>query len=477
MDLFEEAARPPQLGFRLARLEVYNWGTFDGEVWTLDLAGATSLLTGDVGSGKSTLVDAIITLLVPPRRITYNKAADASAKERSLSSYVRGYYAHHSTAEGTSRPEALRDKREYSVILGVFTDENFGRSVTLAQVFWYKSESAATPSRLYVLAEKPLSIAQRFSRLGGDMRAFRKRLEADDFIHTYDDYPLYGRDFRKLFGIRQEQALDLFQQTISLKKVDSLTEFVRANMLETPDVEGLLAGLLRQFRDLEAAHASVVQAREQQQLLVPVRAAGARYQRLRAARDTYERMSAVLPAWLARRDIAALSAQTEAAEAERQTLAGEIAALREEQQAAEKELADVRAGLARNGGARLAALEGKLAALEEKHTARQAAAARYEESAAILKLAVPETVAAFRENRARAQAETAAAEEALERAEEELADQQGNLREVEERIARLDEELASLAARKSSIPAAFVRLRDALAADLGLAATELPFAG
>ena len=477
MDLFEEAARPPQLGFRLARLEVYNWGTFDGEVWSLAPEGATSLLTGDVGSGKSTLVDAIITLLVPPRRITYNKAADASAKERSLSSYVRGYYAHHSTAEGTSRPEALRDKREYSVILGVFTDENFGRSVTLAQVFWYKSESAATPSRLYVLAEKPLSIAQRFSRLGGDMRAFRKRLEADDFIHTYDDYPLYGRDFRKLFGIRQEQALDLFQQTISLKKVDSLTEFVRANMLETPDVEGLLAGLLRQFRDLEAAHASVVQAREQQQLLVPVRAAGARYQRLRAARDTYERMSAVLPAWLARRDIAALSAQTEAAEAERQTLAGEIAALREEQQAAEKELADVRAGVARNGGERLAALEGKLAALEEKHTARQAAAARYEESAAILKLAVPETVAAFRENRARAQAETAAAEEALERAEEELADQQGNLREVEERLARLDEELASLAARKSSIPAAFVRLRDALAADIDLAATELPFAG
>ncbi|MDY6299186.1 MAG: ATP-binding protein, partial [Selenomonadaceae bacterium] len=404
MDLFEEAARPPQLGFRLARLEVYNWGTFDGEVWSLAPEGATSLLTGDVGSGKSTLVDAIITLLVPPRRITYNKAADASAKERSLSSYVRGYYAHHSTAEGTSRPEALRDKREYSVILGVFIDENFGRSVTLAQVFWYKSESAATPSRLYVLAEKPLSIAERFSRLGGDMRAFRKRLEADDFIHTYDDYPLYGRDFRKLFGIRQEQALDLFQQTISLKKVDSLTEFVRANMLETPDVEGLLAGLLHQFRDLEAAHASVVRAREQQQLLVPVRETGARYRRLRSERETYERMGEVLPAWLARRDIAALAAQAEAAEQQRQTLSGEIAALADERRAAERRLAAVRAGLAQQGGARLAALEGQLAALEEKQEARRAAAARYEESAAVLGLAVPETAAAFAANRAQAQA-------------------------------------------------------------------------
>ncbi|MCI6751847.1 MAG: hypothetical protein MR585_02200, partial [Selenomonas bovis] len=279
------------------------------------------------------------------------------------------------------------------------------------------------------------------------------------------------------FGIRQEQALDLFQQTISLKKVDSLTEFVRANMLETPDVEGLLAGLLHQFRDLEAAHASVVRAREQQQLLVPVRETGARYRRLRSERETYERMGEVLPAWLARRDIAALAAQAEAAEQQRQTLSGEIAALADERRAAERRLAAVRAGLAQQGGARLAALEGQLAALEEKQEARRAAAARYEESAAVLGLAVPETAAAFAANRAQAQAAAAAAEEELEQAEEELADQQGNLKEVEARLARLDEEIASLAARKSSIPSAFVRLRDALAEDLGLAAAELPFAG
>ena len=45
-------------GFRLQRLEVLNWGTFDGRVWTLRLDGRNSLLTGDIGSGKSTLVDA-----------------------------------------------------------------------------------------------------------------------------------------------------------------------------------------------------------------------------------------------------------------------------------------------------------------------------------------------------------------------------------------------------------------------------------
>ena len=64
MDLFamnHEADVP--LGFRLQKLEVYNWGTFDSRVWSLELNGEMSLLTGDVGSGKSTLVDALLTLL------------------------------------------------------------------------------------------------------------------------------------------------------------------------------------------------------------------------------------------------------------------------------------------------------------------------------------------------------------------------------------------------------------------------------
>src|SRR5687767_11739574 len=79
-------------GFRLQRLEVLNWGTFDGRVWTLQLDGRTGLLTGDIGSGKSTLVDAITTLLVPAHRIAYNKAAGADSKERTLRSYVLGHY-------------------------------------------------------------------------------------------------------------------------------------------------------------------------------------------------------------------------------------------------------------------------------------------------------------------------------------------------------------------------------------------------
>ena len=69
-------------GMRLHAVEVLNWGTFDKRVWSLNLDGENGLLTGDIGSGKSTLVDAITTLLVPAHRIAYNKAAGAESRER-----------------------------------------------------------------------------------------------------------------------------------------------------------------------------------------------------------------------------------------------------------------------------------------------------------------------------------------------------------------------------------------------------------
>ena len=75
MQLLDFSDSDELAGFRLQRLEVYNWGTFHDRIWTLNLEGKNALLTGDIGSGKSTLVDAVTTLLVPAQRIAYNKAA------------------------------------------------------------------------------------------------------------------------------------------------------------------------------------------------------------------------------------------------------------------------------------------------------------------------------------------------------------------------------------------------------------------
>src|SRR5690606_36564812 len=127
----------------------YNWGTFDKRVWQIIPGGDTALLTGDIGSGKSTLVDAVTTLVLPANRISYNKAAGAEAKERTLRSYVEGHFkSERNEVTGTSKPIGLRDQHTYSVILGVFVNEGFNEEVTLAQVF-HQKDPTGQPDRFY----------------------------------------------------------------------------------------------------------------------------------------------------------------------------------------------------------------------------------------------------------------------------------------------------------------------------------------
>src|SRR5580704_12178006 len=193
-------------GFRLTRLELYNWGTLDQRVWSLDANARNTLLTGDIGSGKSTIVDAVTTLLLPANRISYNKAAGADTRERSLRSYVLGYYkSERNEVTGTTKPVALRDGTKYSVILGVFGNEGYDATVTIAQVFWLRgADAGGQPDRF-------------------DMTALRRRLRAGGAA-VYDSFPEYGKDFRRRLGIESEQAMELFHRTVSMKSVGNLTD-------------------------------------------------------------------------------------------------------------------------------------------------------------------------------------------------------------------------------------------------------------
>ena len=148
-----EVAADAHAGYRLQYLEVFNWGTFDGQVWRLRSGAETALLTGDIGSGKSTVVDAVTTLLLPAHRISYNRAAGATAKERDLRSYVEGHYkSERVEASGRSRPIGLRTGgKTYSVVLGVFVNAGYDEQVTLAQVFQQRFEILVEQHALQIL--------------------------------------------------------------------------------------------------------------------------------------------------------------------------------------------------------------------------------------------------------------------------------------------------------------------------------------
>ena len=463
-------------GFRLHRLEVFNWGTFDGQVWTLVLDGRNHLLTGDIGSGKSTLVDAVTTLLVPAHRAAYNRAAGAASRERTLRSYVLGHFkSERSDLSVSARPVSLRDRNNYTVILGVFRNEGYDQTVTLAQVFWV-GDSQSQPERFFAAAEGDLSIASEFARFGSDINQLRKRLRGAG-VEVFRTFPPYGAWFRRRFGIENEQALDLFHQTVSMKSVGNLTEFVRGHMLEPFDVAPRIAALIEHFDDLSRAHESVLRARRQIELLTPLVAdceghttLGAEVEELRQCREALRPFFAGLKRDLLDQRIARL-----AEEWSRQSAQIERSAERRDRERLDVE--EIRRAIAENGGDRLERLATEIRRLESERKARNVKAERYAELVRGVGEAPAADDAAFLDQRARLaeQAETLRTDEA--RLQNDLIKLGVDLQQGRDEHAALSAEIESLKARRSNIPRDQVAMRAALCRALDLDETSMPFAG
>ncbi len=475
-----EARQPgePLPGFRLARLEVLNWGTFDRQVWSLDLAGSNCLLTGDIGSGKSTLVDAVTTLLLPAHRISYNKAAGAHARERDLRSYVQGHYkSERNEATGTSRPVGLRMSGEtYSVILAVFQNRGYDSVVSLAQVFWLKDGQPGQPGRFFAVADRELSITADFSDFGPEIGGLRRQLRKGG-VRLHEHFPEYGRDFRRRLGIDSEQAMELFHQTVSMKAVTDLNGFVRSHMLEPFDSQQWVDRLVRHFDDLTKAYDAVTTARTQLDLLGPLLTDCDSHDTLGAQRSELEAQRVALRYFCAQGRAECHAAhgeqlKREIAGCERDVtrLDGGLAELRERVTALQVE----RAG---HGGGRLAELERQLSQTRLLRDDRQR---RSRDCGALARQAeLPEPVDQARFDQLRSQVA-----DAVERAaddettlQNELTDAALAKRDLDAESAELNNELRSLRAQRSNIPRRQLELRQQLAASLGLDPSALPFAG
>ncbi len=467
---------PTQAGFRLSRLEVFNWGTFDKRVWTLALDGRNGLLTGDIGSGKSTLVDAITTLLVPAQRIAYNKAAGADARERSLRSYVLGHYkSERNEASGNAKPVALRDASHYAVILGVFHNAGFDQTVTLAQVFWMK-DTFGQPERFYAVADKALSLTADFSDFGAAVPALRARLRKSG-VTLFDSFPTYGAHFRRRFGNMGEQALELFHQTVSMKSVGNLTDFVRHHMLEPFDEVPRITGLLAHFDDLSRAHAAVLKAKEQVDLLTPLVADCDKHAVLVEGVTELRRCREALKPWFAGQKIVLLAQRLETL---RTHLASETAKVERlegqklEQQSKERAL---RLSIAHSGGERIAQIEAEVTRQQAELDRRQKNAKRYDElrrSLNLLQVANREELQTQQQGCAQRRAADTEREVELQN---ELTERAVEMAQGRAEHKDWEDEIKSLRARRSNIESTQIAMRSGLCQALGVREDGMPFAG
>lgn len=306
--LFDELAGPA--GYRLKLLEVFNWGTFhEGsekkDIWRLMPDGQNTLLTGANGSGKTTLVDGLLALLVNPAKRFFNQSSGArSARDRSEDSYVEGHYGRTQGEEQqSSRVEKLRPKRAetYSILLGVFANAQ-AQPVTLVQVRWFNGGGL---QRRYLVARAELNIAEhiQFGSGGQWVNQLKKRF-ADRVVEDFDAFPKYAAAFQRLFGMRSDKALTLFNQTVGMKVLGDLDEFIRTNMLEESTAQVEFDKLLANYQTLLTAYRALEKARTQLQLLQPIQDLSAEYAQLRQGLAQLRRQQRLLEPWFAQQQVA-----------------------------------------------------------------------------------------------------------------------------------------------------------------------------
>lgn len=266
-------------GFRLQYVQLYNWGSWDKNVYTFKLNGFDTLLTGETGSGKSTIVDAITTLLVERSEISYNKAAGAKKHERSLKSYILGNYKTKQESEDSdeSTSVSLRKNNFVTIILACFYNQAINKYVTLSQILYIKNDGLQTIDTIFIAEEKKLDINTDLKNLCQNVQELRRSLTKKG-ITTFRKFKDYRIEFMKLLGISDTQALRLFNQAIAMKQVESISSFVRNYMLsyEDPDVDTLI----QNYEDLLIVYNNLVKARSQVSDLEPMLENASSYDKL-----------------------------------------------------------------------------------------------------------------------------------------------------------------------------------------------------
>ncbi len=461
-------------GFRLQRVEVFNWGTFDKQVWKLSLDGRNGLLTGDIGSGKSTIVDAITTLLVP--RPAYNKAAGAETKERNLKSYVLGYYKNErNEIASATKPVALRDNNHFSAILAVFHNAGYGSTISIAQIFWMKDPSQA-PERRFIGADQALSISGDLSDFKGDVAALKRKLLGKAEIIT-DSFKEYSGWFRRRLGIENEQALDLFHQTISMKSVSDLTGFVRTHMLESFDVESRIVGLIHHFDDLTSSHDAVLKAKRQVASLAPIVENCKQSFSLSAGRDDLKACRDGLKLYFAEKKIALIEERIAALQLEWLKQDAATKRFESEVQHLRQEESKLRIDISLNGGDRIEKIRQEISQCRKDLDLRKDTAARYETLAKILEERAPKSEEEFINQKDTFSQKLQQAKLQEANVENEHTELEVELRSYKKDLATVSSEIQDLRSRRSNIPADRVRIRTIVCDALKINSSDMPFAG
>ena len=482
MNLFNTSSEVA--GFKLDYLEVWNWGTFDKKVYHMNLHGNNSLLTGANASGKSTLIDALLTLMVPLKRQRfYNQSSGVEKKgNRTEESYFFGNYGNQQQEGAASTTTLrLRDKGARSVLLASFCNVD-KRVVTLFQVRYYTGEELKV---LFGVARESLTIERDFSEfdLHGD---WRKRLtkkyntnETKRTIEFFDGPVAYGEKMIALFGMRSDKALTLFNQIVGVKVLDDLDSFIRTNMLEELPAEEKYQELKDNFQNLMEAKTNIDKVKEQIAQLEPINALTEELKEIDIRIVEMEQEKSVAAYWFAARTVDLCDKELVCCKSDLRKLEDRLKELKVQKGELEQEQMRLTVAIEKDEvGQQIHEIEKEINQRVRIRDNRKAKAEEYDKLAKLVKMEQSPDVEVFEINRATAKREKDALQVTIDRQlMEEKRQAQNRQDEISSNIEERMATIRYLQQHKNNISGRVAEIRDEILEAVGATTEEIPFIG
>ncbi len=209
----------------LTRIKLINWHYFVNQ--TIEINGST-LITGDNGSGKSTILDALQLVLVADlRRIKFNVSAFDETR-RNLLGYLRcktgsdsddgRIYLRSGDITSHVALEFYDTVKNKYFILGVAVD-SYADNTTWDSKY-YKIEDCRIEDNLFLIGGRPRNIKE----LKGSLRG------KNGVVYATAEY--YRKDMLVKLGSLGERFSSLLVKAISFKPITDIREFVYSYVLE-----------------------------------------------------------------------------------------------------------------------------------------------------------------------------------------------------------------------------------------------------
>lgn len=283
--------------FILTRIELFNWGGFHGLHQAAIHQEGTAVI-GPTGSGKTTLVDALMTLLCANPR--YNLASTGGHEsDRDLISYVRGVSGPGDGGEGQSHIA-----RPGKTVTGIAaTLEREGQQVRLGALLWFDStsSSAADLKKLWMFSDNPTQTLDHWLNIWHDGGARSlKQMEKETtgiwiWLNNKKQYLARLRDFFEV----GENAFTLLNRAAGLKQLNSIDEIFRELVLDDHSAFDRATEVANSFDGLTEIHQELETARKQQQSLQPVALSWDKYQKQEQQLADRKALESLLPIWFA----------------------------------------------------------------------------------------------------------------------------------------------------------------------------------